>query len=185
MSYLDQIYRVQRSAGENPIMISTVSPCAIGTELAAIASSAPASVSAGTANRAWYIPFHLVTPITAVKLWTYNGGTAAGNIDIAIYRSDFTKLVSSGAVAQSGTNVLQAYDITDTSIPVGRNYIGVSPSSSTATFFGWSASQIAEWQAMGVQSEAAAHPLPATATPVAELSTKIFWVGLSATTVVV
>ena len=57
----------------------------------------PASVAWGTANNIVYVPFYLPRGETVVKLWTYNGSTAAGNTDIGIFTRAGVKLVSSGA----------------------------------------------------------------------------------------
>lgn len=139
--------------------ISPSSPCGIGIGLGAYASAAwPA------ANLAMYVPFRVVTPIIATQMFVLNGGTANGDIDIGIYDSSGTRLISSGATAQSGTNTFQLIDITDTLLGPGQFYLAISLSSGTGTTTRVNTSSAQLLQCYGLAQEASAHPLPVTAT---------------------
>lgn len=123
----------------------------------------PVSAAFPAANRAIYIPVYLAHPVTAVKLFSYNGATASGNIDVGVYNAAGARLISAGSTAQSGTSVLQEFDITDTLIPAGLNYIAVAMDNGTGTLFRNSPG--VQWmRASGCAQEASAFPLPATAT---------------------
>lgn len=145
------------------IIISPYSELALGTEYAAIATVAPASVALGTINLSKFYPFAVPEPMLIRKVWWYNGGTVNGNTDVGIFDDSGTRIISSGAVAQATINVLQEFDITDTYIGRGRFYMGISTSSATATYF----SNVVPLQlakAIGWAQMASAHPLPATVT---------------------
>jgi len=62
----------------------------------------------------------------------YNGAAVAGNIDVGIYNRGGTRLISSGPVAQTGTSVLQLFNITDTLLVPGRYYMAVGYSDAAA-----------------------------------------------------
>ncbi len=121
------------------------------------------------ANRALYIPFIVTMPIIVTQLWCYNGATASGNVDMGLYDRAGTRLVSIGSTAQSGTNVLQAFDITDTTLWPGRFYIGVAMDNTTGTMFRI-AGTARLWQAQGVAQQATAFVLPASMSPSAPAS---------------
>lgn len=124
------------------------------------------AVSSGvlTANRAYLIPFHLEEPITITKLFCANGATASGNVDVGIYSSDFTKIISSGSTAQAGTNDLQVFDVTDTTIGPGDFYLAVALDNGTGTVFTQNLT-VAIGRRSGLLQMASAFPLPATITP--------------------
>jgi len=186
MSTFDMLNFNERRAGSLPVMISSISPQSLGVQLAAIASAAPASTIVSdvgmAANSAAFVPFHIVAPITAQKLFCYNGAAPTGNIDIGIYNESGTLLVSIGSTAQSGTNALQVFDIVDAIIPAGRHYLAVGVSSASATIFGVQPNA-AFCQAMGMAYMAAAFVLPATVT-LATAKAFVPIIGLAARTLV-
>lgn len=140
---------------------------------------APSSNPYPLANRAYYLPFHLDQPIIVTKLWWINGTTASGNVDIGIYDSAFTRIVSAGSTPQVGTSVIQSVDITDTLIGPGDFYIAISMDNITGTIFALSSSGgIPRGQAMGTLIQASAFPLPANGNPVAAVSAIVIWIGL-------
>jgi hypothetical protein len=145
------------------VLMSPFSELAQGTEMAALATAAPASVAHGTANLARFYPFVLPEPIVVVKMWWYNGGTVSGNVDVGIYDKDGTKIVSQGNTAQATINVLQEVNIADTVLGRGLFYMALSASSATATFFS-NANSVQLAKALGLAQMATANPLPATAT---------------------
>lgn len=123
-----------------------------------------------TANIAILVPMRITETVTVVKMAVANGPTANGNLDVGIYDNTFTKLVSSGSTAQSGTDTIQILDIADTALSPGTYYFALASSSTTATFAGsdFSGSQGAgDPKAWGVVQMAAAFPLPNTITPAA------------------
>jgi hypothetical protein len=167
-----------------PPLISVLSAISIATELSA-ASSAFAAAGWPGANRALYIPVYLDQPITVAKLWTANGGTASGNVDIGIFDASLARLVSSGSTAQAGTNVLQAFDIADTYLAgPALYYVGLSASAIAATFWRTDTGTIPKSKLWGVAQEAAAFPLPATATLAALASGFIPLCGMATRTLV-
>lgn len=118
------------------------------------------------ANTAVFVPFRVEEPVTILKLWTMNGSTATGNVDIGVYDEVGRRLISAGSTAQSGTNVLQQFDVTDTLIGPGNFYLALVASSTATTFFGYpySADRAAAQHTAGMRQMASALPLPATAT---------------------
>jgi len=136
----------------------------LGVELAA-ASVSSGSSNNPTANKAYYTPFRLATPMTVVQLFVENGaGASAGNIDMGIYTEGGIRIVSSGAIAQSGISVLQLLDITDTVLLPGRYYLALVSNNATSTFRTTTNAALALQQGFGLLQEASAYPLPATAT---------------------
>lgn len=142
------------------VTISTLSSGSIGSQSIA---SAPTSGTFPAANRAIYVPFRNTRQVTIRQLFSYNGAAAADNIDVGIYTENGRRLVSSGAVAQAGTNALQLYDVTDFVLGPGLFYFAVSMSGTTGTLFRIGPS-VSLTRIIGLVQEAAAHPLPATAT---------------------
>lgn len=117
-----------------------------------------------TANKVLYIPLRIPKPMIIQQLYTSNGATASGNVDIGVYSADGTKLVSSGSVAQSGINQKQLFNVTDTLIGRGVFYMGLTLSNTTGTFFR-NAGSLALLQALGLLTETpGGFGLPANAT---------------------
>ena len=126
--------------------------------------SSGATVGAGawpSANLAIFVPWRVVAPTWARRVW-YASGNATGNVDVGIYRDDGSLVVSSGATAQGSGNVVNFINITDTRIPPGDYFLGISFASATAQPFRNTTALFSRVQ--GVCQMAAAHPLPATAT---------------------
>lgn len=116
------------------------------------------------ANRAIYIPFELDRAMLVTQMYCQNGATTAGNVDVGIYAGDGTRRVSSGSTAQSGTNAVQTFDITDTWLGPGVYYMALASDSGSATFFRLAHGAPNDWLVWGGLQQAAAFPLPATAT---------------------
>ena len=117
-----------------------------------------------TANDAVYIPFIVEVPVTAFQMGIENGATLGGNVDVGIYDINGVRLVSSGSVAQAGVSTIQTFDITDTPLTPGIYYMAFASNSTTATFIGTSGGAAEWWRTYGVQDQATAFALPATAT---------------------
>ena len=106
----------------------------------------------------------------------------AGNVDVGIYNAGFHLIVSSGAVAQAGVNVIQVLDIADTWIGPGLFYMAVSLSNNGGRLFMANVSIYARRQ--GAVQMAAANPLPAVFVPAVPAFTYTPVFGLSSRVVV-
>lgn len=151
-----------------PPVLCTLSLLAFGNPQGT--AGPPASATWPAANKAYFYPFTLPVRVQVSKFFFFNGGTISGNIDIGIYDSQGNKLVSTGAVAQAGANAIQAIDCTDTYIGPGEYYLAASCSSGTATgrqlVITGATDELGGMQTGLTYQLTAAHPLPATATPV-------------------
>lgn len=130
----------------------------------------PASVAWPTANTAILVPFTIAFPTTFPEIFFQAGtGPGTGNFDLGLYREDFTRIASLGALASTNT--------TDAIFPVGggafaapvtlmrgRYYIAMSAAAIATTVRGITTTNGVA-RAFGCISMAAAHPLPATITP--------------------
>jgi hypothetical protein len=154
----------------------TICPCVTDCEQIRTYNVPAGNNTWPAANRALYLPFVVVETITAVKLFVYNSITATGNVDAGLYTEDGTRLVSIGGVAMSGTVTLQEFDITDTVLAPGRYYMGLAFSSASANL---KASTGSGSKMLGIMEEAAAYPLPATATFAAASSDYTPFCGLT------
>lgn len=130
------------------------------------------SVAWGTANLAVYMPF--INPQGAYfsTMALHNGAAANGNVSLGVYAPDSegkpgTRLAVVTA-AQSGLSVWQIFTLASTLyLPRGLYYLGCSLSSATGTcrqFANLTTNGHGHWLG-SIFTEAAAHPLPATATP--------------------
>ena len=168
----------------NRVLVNTTSHRhSVGMMTAAIGGT-PASTTWPAANRAIYVPIYLDQPAICNKLFVQTGSTASGNIDIGVYNSAFAKLVSIGATVSGSGGVIQEFDVTDTLLPRGVLYLGISMSSGTGTLLAWSGGNAGIFRAWGILQEASAHPLPSTATPVANTGTFLPIAGIAFRTVV-
>jgi hypothetical protein len=110
----------------------------------------------------------------------YNGtGTIAANVDLGIYASDGTLIVSTGSQTRSGTNAIQVYDITDTPLAVGAYYMALACSAATDTFFRFTTMSTLWMRACGIQEMDTALPLPSAATFANPSAAFIPWMGLT------
>ncbi|MES2338001.1 MAG: hypothetical protein V4537_07900 [Pseudomonadota bacterium] len=181
-------------------MVGPITPWSlnsIGLEMACCAALAPVSNAWPTAAKAIYVPFSTAEPITAVKMFWMNGGTAAGTIDVGIYDSDGAggvpgaKIVASANPSQGTISVEQEVDITDTALrPNHLYYLAMSCSSGSATVVSSTGAvsglNAPILQAFGCFTQVTANPLPATATPVSDAAWTFMPVfGISRKTMVV
>lgn len=150
----------------------------VGIEWTCTPTGAPGSATWPSANRAIACPIYIDTIGTVVKLFIANGATASGNFDIGLYDESFNRLVSTGAIAQSGTATIQVFDITDTAIRPGRYYLAASSSAATGTTVRVSQG-IGYERAVGMVQMASAHPLPSTLTPATVTSSYAPLMGLT------
>ncbi len=133
------------------------------------------------ANTAIFMPFHLHNQQTVKRIIVLNGATISGTVDVGIYDTAGVRKVSSGAIAQSGSNRAQIFDISDTVISAGDYYMALSPQGGAADFTQWATadgSTINE-QLVGIKTQASAHPLPANATLVDAANTSVNFLVMS------
>lgn len=152
-----------------------------------IASASLGSLNSTTfpvANTAYFIPFVVSKPITVVKMFLCNGAAVSGNVDLGIYDSAGTKIISIGSTAQSGTSARQEFDITDTQIGPGQFYMALAIDNTTAATKNGPLSNVILGKAFGIAEQASAFPLPATATFATLSSAYLPLMGLTVRTVV-
>jgi hypothetical protein len=140
---------------------SVFSSVASGGALNLLANSAGngASTAWPSANRAIYVPFYLPASFTLASMFSYNGATATGNIDLGVYGVDGTLIASKGATAQSGTSTLQILTMASLILlPPGRYYMAMSASSTSSTVFARTPN-VATQQRMGILQAASQNPL--------------------------
>lgn len=129
-----------------------------------IAQASLVSASWPSANRAIYLPFELWQPFTIYEACINNGsGASAGSWDVGVYTADGTRIVSSGAVAQSGVNAIQTISL---SARLGRGvyYMALLATSGSTTIYRSSAGAANDYLLWGALQEATGGTLPATAT---------------------
>lgn len=116
-----------------------------------------------TANRAFVVQMVVESPVTVTQMAVGNAATVAGNLSVGIYDQQFSRLVTSGAVAMAGATAAQVFDITDTALNPGVYYFAMSSDSATATF---NRAQINGnfGRCGGVGYMDTAHPIPTTFT---------------------
>lgn len=167
----------------DPVVISSATPQSLGEAMCSI-GQATSGAAWPAANRAYYIPVSIFSVVTIVKMFVINGGTASGNIDVGIYDSGGARLVSSGTTAQTGTAVVQEFNITDTILRPGLYYLACAMDNNTGTLEIWNpAAGII--RAFGICEQSSAFVLPATATIGAITSTtRIPFIGATQRTVV-
>lgn len=127
--------------------------------------TAPNDAAWPTANKAIFVPFPVFDRRVVSKLYVCTSGTAAatGNVDVGVYDSSGTRLVSAGSTAKVSAYDDQTFDVTDTTLGPGTYYIAVACDNTTDTFY--AASPTAPTvTALGIFSQTSAFPLPATAT---------------------
>lgn len=149
-------------ANIDPVVISCATPQSIGEALSSIGQSLTAAAWPAS-NRAYYVPVSIFSTLTVVKMFVINGGTASGNIDVGIYDAGGARLVSIGSTAQSGTSVIQEFNITDTTLSPGLYYLACAMDNTTGTVEVWNPSA-GIMRAFGVCEQSSAFALPSTAT---------------------
>lgn len=125
---------------------------AYGPSLMGVTAGVPTSGAQFTQHglgEAMLFPFSLDVRATVVKGWWMNGATvtAATNVDVGVYDSEFNLIVAAGFTAQSGTDTLQEADLTDTDIGPGDYWcaLAIDNNTLTTTFFGWASVGDEEW----------------------------------------
>lgn len=166
----------------NRVTIAASSLESIGPMLASMGLNQNAAVTWPAANRAIFVPFLVYQPVVVVKLFTIVG-TSSGNIDVGIYDTGANRLVSAGSTAMAGTNTIQIFDVTDTTLNPGSYYFAVALDNNSGSLQA-AAPAVAVASAIGVLSQSTAFALPATATFAAAQDACAPAVGLTARTTV-
>lgn len=121
---------------------------------------------------AW--PFVLETQTTFYKgFWVNGSGTIGGNREVGIWDDSYNKIVTTGAIAASGTSVPQASVFASSATPTlgpGQYYIGMACSvTTTGNQFRWPVTTIGAGIQQGLgcwkQASITLGSLAATATP--------------------
>lgn len=115
-------------------VISSIGPESMAHDICLNTGLTAASATWPSASRTIYVGTVIERVTTVLQMFTYNGATASGNVDIGIYDYQGNRLVSMGATAQSGTSVIQLYNITNTTLAPGRYFLAMSLSNTTGTF---------------------------------------------------
>lgn len=137
-----------------------------------------ATIAAGQISplSVYAMPFIVWEPWTVRAVSVSNGTIIAGSWDIGIFSWDgTTKLVSTGAVTQAGASLPQVSTVTATTLPVGRYWMALGASSSSANYARWSLS--GNWyRASGLMIHtvaSSASPLPSSLTLAAPSATAV------------
>lgn len=162
-----------------PPWVTPFSRCGFGLETRSATASSNASTAWGTANLALYVPVTMDAPFTVRRFGWRNGATVAGTVDAGLLDAAGAKVLSTGAVSQSGTSALQVADVTDTDFPAGRYWLSISCSDATATLMALPLTGAVDGQWLGCAQQSSAHPLPSTATMAAFAASFVPWFGLS------
>lgn len=158
------------------VFITTFSPEFLGPDIVSLVT-AFGSNAIPTADLALYLPFGLSQPLLAQHLFWENGAVA-GNTDIGIYDAGGTQLVSSTPTANSGANVPQSVNITDTwLLPSERYWLGIAATSTSQVYL----SSVTVGRVHGLRQEAGltSGTLPATATFASATTAYIPFVGIA------
>lgn len=153
---------------------------------AALTITVPTSTQiTSSANLAIYFPVIVEAPLLVRKIWTHNGTSVSGNIDLGIYTAGGAKLYSTGSTAQSGTSAVQSVTLgTPFFLVPDLYYLAIAADNTTATVFGTPHSN-EDLRRMGLFTQATAFPLPATATFASNtLAIKAPLVGITNRTVI-
>jgi hypothetical protein len=151
-------------ADTTPLLINTLSRYAGGPNNRGLGGGATGSVAWGTANLVLYLPFTLPWTYTVRRIFWVNGAAVAGNVVAGIYSMAGTQLYATAATAQAGTNVSQYVTLPSPLVlSSGPGFIAIGCSSVTAQLQMMNIS-VDRGRLSGLYQQAAAIPLPATAT---------------------
>lgn len=154
--------------------IHTLSPEMLG---AAIRGTVGLTGAWPASNDAIFVPLTLSRPVLVKRLFSHNGNTIAGNIDMGIYTVDGARIVSNGSTAQAGNSVLQFFNITDTYLSPGNYYLACAKNDASGRVARYQPS-LGRLQSYGVMKMATAFALPASATFATVTATYLPSIGL-------
>lgn len=161
-------------------MVSTLSRESIVQAVHQALDGGSFTTSTLSANRAYYWPMVLPRPCVLYKFFGTNGATVDGNVDIGLYRQNYTKVLSVGPTAMAGASVVQWFDVANTYIPAGAYYLAHWSSSNTATFGLLHGGTYIRRSVLHLKEDSLTGGLPTTMTPVAIAGTQtVSMVGFS------
>lgn len=117
-----------------PLIVHPFHP--LTTNEASFAASLTSSLSTTLSSSNIVLYSVVVTePYRVLRFWWQNGSTLNGNVEVAVFTENGTRIATTGSTAQSGANVMQQVSA-DFTLGAGRYWIGMASNSSTATFAG-------------------------------------------------
>lgn len=117
------------------------------------------------ANQAMYYPLLVDHALVARTLVWISGTAVSGNYDLGLYDATGKRLASSGSIAVPATNAIIVLDMADLQLEQQLVYVSLALTSATCQYYGYSLpADTQEMRIAGLLQEAAAVPLPATAT---------------------
>ena len=145
-----------------PWRISTLSEMCLGVETG-VEDTFTSGVWPNT-NRAIYLPLALPSSALVLALFIANGLTVSGNVDLGIYDFTLARLVSTGSTAQAGADALQRIALTTPLFLRGPAlyYLAAAMDNTTGTVYREN-NDGDQYRAIGINVQATAFPLPATA----------------------
>lgn len=160
-----------------PMVGTATSGWSPSSSILALSGGAPTSAAWESAARVVYFPILVLALATVRRVWWANGATVSGGatVEVGIYRDTDGKpgaKIISGSATQGSANVVQFVDVTDTALAPGRYWLALMMSSATNTTI-FRKALLSSYDAALRFQEAAANPLPATATPVE--SSSVYW----------
>ena len=121
-----------------------------------------AAVAWPASNMAFYVPFTVYGDIT-IKRILVPVIVASGNIDVAIYNSLKVRVANAGSVPAMAASTAQALSIANVTLQPGRYYMALAADNAVFQGIRYADAGLYNRQ-VGVHENAAAFPLPATAT---------------------
>lgn len=145
-----------------PSVILSTSIYSVGGRIGDM-GAAPANSTWGVANSTQYLPFVIPWPVVVKRGFWVNGGTG-DTCDLGIMEADGTKIISSGATAQSGANQPQFVTFNQDLKP-GFYYVAFADNNAaTGTFLQCSVSLVQNLRSAGVLYQASSATVPSPAT---------------------
>jgi hypothetical protein len=145
------------------------------------ATSDPVGISTTvwTAGRAIYIPIKIPWPYPVKRMFIFNGGSVAGNVDLGLYTRNGTKVFSTGSFAQVGVTTMQYVNFSYLVSP-GSYYLALA-FSGVATIQRAQFALVTNARMAGLLQQDSAFPLPASMTPAVYTLGGIYMFGMTLT----
>lgn len=163
----------------NEHIITPMSYCSLGVDMAGMVSANFVSTTYPTASLAIAVPFEIAGSFLVRKVFWFNGTTVGtNNADVGVYAEDGRLLIAGGGTLTAGASATQEVDVTDTLLKAGRYWLAYSQNGTTPTPIACT-NAAGITRAMGVAQMATAYPLPATFTPAVHVSGVIPMMGIA------
>ena len=105
-----------------PLHIGTLGRFNNAAEVVAFENQSQVQGNWPAANRAIYAPLNMPSGFTVARFMTANGNTATGNLDLGLYNSAGTKLISTGTTARASASLVLAGLVCEGETNVNRIY---------------------------------------------------------------